>query len=82
VSANDHWLAATGIDNTVRLWYIDSSGPTATPITIRPTQGLITSITFARRGDWLAAGSDHGTVQCWNLQLDELIRIANAKVSR
>jgi WD40 repeat protein len=82
VSANDRWLAAAGIDNTVRLWYLGTDGPAATPITIRPTQGLITGIAFARRGDWLATASDHGLVQCWNLQVDELIRVANARVSR
>ena len=62
----------------MRLWYIGADGPTATPITIRTPHGLVTGIAFAGKGDWLATGNDRGNVQLWNLQVDELIRLANA----
>ncbi|MGD9636128.1 MAG: WD40 repeat domain-containing protein, partial [Pirellulales bacterium] len=80
VSANDRWLATAGTDNTVRLWYIGPNGPTATPITIRTPHGLITGIAFAGQGDWLATGNDRGNVQLWNLQVDDLIRMANLRM--
>lgn len=80
VSANNRWLATAGTDNTVRLWYIGPNGPTATPITIRTPSGLITGIAFAGKGDWLATGNDRGNVQLWNLQVDDLIRMANLRM--
>jgi WD40 repeat protein len=80
VSANNRWLATAGTDSVVRLWYLGASGPTATPITIRAPRGLITGIAFAGKGDWLATGNDRGNVQLWNLQVDELIRLANARM--
>jgi len=80
VSANNRWLATAGTDNTVRLWYIGSQGPTATPITIRTPHGLVTGIAFAGQGDWLATGNDRGNVQLWNLQVDDLIRMANLRM--
>lgn len=80
VSANNRWLATAGTDNTVRLWYIGPNGPTATPITIRTPHGLITGIAFAGQGDWLATGNDRGNVQLWNLQVDDLIRMANLRM--
>jgi WD40 repeat protein len=81
VSTNNRWLAVAGTDNAVRLWSLGASGPAETPITLRP-HGAITVIAFVRRGDWLATADDRGCVQLWNLQLDELIRIANARMSR
>jgi WD40 repeat protein len=80
VSADNRWLATAGTDNTVRLWYIGPNGPTATPITIRTPSGLITGIAFAGGGDWLATGNDRGNVQLWNLQVDDLIRMANLRM--
>jgi WD40 repeat protein len=80
LSGNNRWLATAGTDNTVRLWYIGANGPTATPITIRTPRGSVTGIAFAGKGDWLATGNDRGNVQLWNLQVDELIRLANARM--
>jgi WD40 repeat protein len=80
MSGNNRWLATAGADNTVRLWYIGPHGPTATPITIRTPRGLVTDIAFAGKGDWLATGNDRGNVQLWNLQVDDLIRLANARM--
>jgi WD40 repeat protein len=80
LSGNNRWLATAGTDNTVRLWYIGPNGPSATPITIRTPRGSITGIAFAGKGDWLATGNDRGNVQLWNLQVDELIRLANARM--
>jgi WD40 repeat protein len=82
LSANERWFAAAGSDNTVRLWYVAASGPWVTPITIRPSRGVITSVSFVRQGDWLATGNDRGNIQFWNLQLDELVRTANAQIVR
>jgi WD40 repeat protein len=82
LSANERWLATAGTDNTVRLWYLSAKGPTATPITIRTPQGLITSVAFAGKGDWLATGNDRGNIQLWNLRVDDLIRMANARMPR
>jgi WD40 repeat protein len=80
LSGNNRWLATAGTDNTVRLWYIGAGGPAATPITIRAPRGLVTGIAFAGKGDWLATGNDRGNVQLWNLQVDELIRLANLRM--
>jgi WD40 repeat protein len=80
VSANNRWLATAGTDNVVRLWYIGPTGPTATPITIRAPYGVVTGIAFAGKGDWLATGNDRGNVQLWNLQVDDLIRMANLRM--
>ena len=77
---NNRWLATAGTDNVVRLWYIGAKGPTATPITIRTPRGLITGIAFAGKGDWLATGNDRGNVQLWNLHVDTLIGMANARM--
>ena len=41
--------------------------------------GNVTGISFAGKGDWLATGSDQGFIQLWNLRIDDLIRMANAK---
>jgi WD40 repeat protein len=82
LSGNNRWLATAGTDNTVRLWFIGANGPAATPITIRAPRGLVTGIAFAGKGDWLATGNDRGNVQLWNLQVDELIRLANARLMR
>ena len=82
LSANERWLATAGTDNTVRLWYLSANGPTATPITIRTPHGLITGVAFAGKGDWLATGNDRGNIQLWNLRVDDLIRMANARMPR
>ncbi len=82
LSTNEHWLATAGADNTVRLWYIGTNGPTATPISIRTPRGLITSVVFAGKGDWLATGNDRGNIQLWNLRIDDLVRMANARMLR
>ena len=82
LSADDHWLATAGTDNTVRMWYVGANGPAATPIAIRIPRGLVTSVAFAGKGDWLATGNDCGNIQLWNLRVDDLIRIANARMLR
>jgi WD40 repeat protein len=82
LSADDRWLATMGTDNTVRLWYVEANGPAASPVTIRIPRGLITSVAFAASGDRLATGNDSGNIQLWNLQVDDLIRTANARVLR
>jgi WD40 repeat protein len=82
LSANGRWLAAAGADNTVCLWYIGSTGPVATPVTIHAARGQITGMALVGQGDWLATGNDRGVIQLWNLQVDELIRMANAQVQQ
>ncbi len=79
LSTNGRWLATVGIDNAVLVWSISATGPAGPPLTIRTTQGNVTGISFAGKGDWLATGSDQGFIQLWNFRIDDLIRMANAK---
>jgi WD40 repeat protein len=80
LSADGRWLATTGSDGVACLWSIGPKGPSGPPIEIRPVSGGITSVGFAAKGDWIAAGNDRGTIQMWNLRVDDLIRMANAKL--
>jgi WD40 repeat protein len=80
LSASGRWLAAAGADNKVCLWYIGSTGPVATPVTIHAARGQITGMALVGPGDRLVTGNDRGVIQLWNLQVDDLIRMADARL--
>ena len=80
LSADGRWLATTGSDNVVYLWSIGLKGPSGPPVAIRPSSGEVTSVSFAAKGDWVATGNNQGAIQMWNLRVEDLIRVANARL--
>jgi WD40 repeat protein len=80
LSTNGKWLATTGTDSTVRLWSIGPTGPADQPVTIHDARGQITGTAFTANGNWLTTGDDQGTVRLWNLEVDDLIRMANSRL--
>ena len=80
LSTTGRWLATAGTDNTVRVWHVGPTGPAEQPVTVQDGRGQITSMAFTEGGDWLTTGNDQGNIRQWNLDVDELIRMANSKL--
>ncbi|MFC5828266.1 BTAD domain-containing putative transcriptional regulator [Nonomuraea insulae] len=72
-------IATGSADSTVRLWHADSG---LQSLTLRGHEGGAYSVRFSPDGSRLAVGSGGGTVRVWALDLDDLIGIARANVTR
>ncbi|HEX6262740.1 MAG TPA: BTAD domain-containing putative transcriptional regulator, partial [Actinomycetota bacterium] len=72
-------IATASWDGTVRLWDVDSGRQ---ELTLRGHESVVFQARFSPDGSRLASASTDGTVRVWALDLDDLIRIANRKLTR
>ena len=74
-------LLATGGGKNVTVWSFQGDGPEGTrPGVLELHAEPLTTLTFARRGMWLASGARDGAVVVWSLQGDGDGRMAGAGV--
>ncbi len=71
-------VATASLDGTVRLWSSESGAPT---LVLRGHHGPAGGVAFGPSGRVLAS-SGAGEIRVWTLDLDELITIARARVTR
>jgi len=62
-SPNSHYLASSGDDGIVKLWYIDGTAMENLPN--NQQEGSIGELTFSPNGQYLASGGDDGVVKLW-----------------
>lgn len=72
-------LASSSTDGTVRIWDVESADEVAV---LRGHRGRVTSAAFSPDGTRLASISADGTVRVWALELDELIDLAEQRLTR
>lgn len=72
-------LATAGQDGTVRLF---DAGSGDELLTLRGHDFSVFGVAFSPDGSMLASASPEGLVRIWALELDDLIRIAEAEVDR
>jgi WD40 repeat protein/DNA-binding SARP family transcriptional activator len=72
-------VATAGNDGTVRLWDPESG---IERLTLTGRQTIFDTVAFSPDGTKLAAGGEDGVVQVWALVLDDLIAIAEDKLTR
>jgi WD40 repeat protein len=72
-------LATAGLDGTVRQWDVESGSQT---LVLRGHNGLVSAVAFSPDATKLASVSGEGTVRVWALDLDDLIEIAEDKLTR
>jgi WD40 repeat protein len=85
VSFDNRWVATGSYGKWFLLWDLAAKEPAGSPIAIAlPVTGEIGRATFTRdgqRSQWLVTDSredkpGHDTVRLWNMQLDELVKLA------
>jgi WD40 repeat protein len=72
-------LATAGQDGTVRLWNAAEGVPEQV---LRAHTGIVASVRFSPDGHRLVTVSDDGTARVWAVDLDDLVRLAEARVTR
>lgn len=78
-SSDGSTIATSGDDGTVRLFDADSGNEL---LVLRGHDFTVTGISFSPDGRRLASASPDGLVRVWALDLDDLIRIARAELTR
>jgi WD40 repeat protein/DNA-binding SARP family transcriptional activator/serine/threonine protein kinase len=74
-----NWIATASDDATVRLW---NAATGVTELVLRGHQGPVRQVRFSPDGSRLASIGRDGAVRVWALDLDDLIAIAQDKVTR
>src|SRR5918996_1232390 len=72
-------IGTASADGTVRLWDARSG---VQKLILRGHQGVVWRLAFSPDGSKLASSSSDGTVRVWALDLDDLIEIAQGRVTR
>ena len=72
-------VATASTDGTVRLW---DPGSGAQVMVLRGHESAVWDVAFSRDGSKLASASPEGSVRVWALDVGDLIRIANTKITR
>ncbi|MCK2220447.1 protein kinase [Actinomadura sp. ATCC 31491] len=72
-------IATAGADSTIRLWDATSGEQV---LTLRGHKGMVFSLRFSPDGGRLTSGGDGDAIRVWALNLDDLIRIARANLTR
>jgi WD40 repeat protein len=72
-------IATTGADGTVRLWDVEIR---VQLLELHGHTEMVWDAAFSRDGSMLASASVDGTVRVWAVDLDDLIEIANRKLTR
>jgi WD40 repeat protein/DNA-binding SARP family transcriptional activator len=72
-------LVSGGADATVRVWDVEAGVPT---VTLRGHDSLVSSVAFDPDGDRVVSADVAGAVRVWAVDLDDLIGIARAKLTR
>ena len=76
----DGTTVATGhADGTVRLWNAETG---AQRLVLRGDFGRVANVVFSPNGSTLASAGDDGIVHVWALDLEDLIAIANERLTR
>ncbi len=70
-------LATASIDGTVKIWNLDTG---AARLTL--PGGPFTDVSYSSDGRYLAAATDHGEVQVFMIDLDELVAESESRLTR
>jgi WD40 repeat protein len=74
-----NWIATASNDATIRLWNATTG---ATELVLRGHQAPVWQVRFSADGSRLASIARDGTVRVWALRVDDLIGIAQGKLTR
>ena len=72
-------IATTHVDGTVRVWDAESD---VQRLVLPGHEGPATAVAFSPDGSMLVSSGADGIVRVWALDLDDLIRIANDRLTR
>ena len=62
-----HWLATGSVDETIRLWDLQTPDPAKNSRVLSGHQGDISVLAFDPGGQWLASGSLDTTARLWKV---------------
>ena len=78
MSTNGEMLATAGVDGTAKLWNLESGEGL---LTLSSSFGL-TGVAFGPDGRFLATSCSDGTVRIYVIPVDDLVELAQQRVTR